>query len=121
MKIAKILSLLGIVAGVFFIIAGINCMDVNYYSGGYLADTSFGADFYTYQYKATRIAAQNVTYLGDAFEGFANAMGWALMGAGILSIGCSLKSFFTGGAKPVNAAPQCDAQQSCNQNDEAQF
>ena len=38
------------------------------YSGSTASNTSFGADFYTYSYRATRYAANNVSKLGELTE-----------------------------------------------------
>lgn len=38
------------------------------YSGTTVTSTSFGADFYTYSYRATRAAAHNINELGESLE-----------------------------------------------------
>lgn len=54
----------GIVAGAIIVIFGFIVLSLDTgYSG--LESTSFGGDFYTYSYRATRVAAQNVCDLAE--------------------------------------------------------
>ena len=78
-KLAKIICLVGIIGGIIVILLGISVMDS--FSGSWSDTyTSFGADFYTYSYKATARAGNNIDALGDMLE---NALGCILIAMGI--------------------------------------
>ncbi|MBR1764412.1 MAG: hypothetical protein IJ746_03360 [Ruminococcus sp.] len=66
MKAKKVFSGVGIVGAAAQIIISVIAIftELEYHSYGYLKDTAFGADFYTYEYDATRKAADNVDHLG---------------------------------------------------------
>jgi len=49
--------------------------------------TTFGADFYTYSYRATRYAANNVDELGETVQG---GLGLVLLVAGVAGVALSL-------------------------------
>lgn len=78
-KLAKIISLVGIAAGVLVIILGFVVM--NSYDGSWSDTfTSFGADFYTYSYKATARAGNNIDEMGDMLQ---TALGCILIAMGL--------------------------------------
>ena len=60
----KTFSIIGIVVGAIVIVFGFIVMGLDTGSS-YLYSTEFGGDFYTYSYKATRIAAENVNALAE--------------------------------------------------------
>lgn len=64
-------SVCGMVMGGFLVLFGIIMLVIASnisFSTPYISDTSFGGDFYTYQYRATRHAAENVSELGELIE-----------------------------------------------------
>lgn len=64
------------------------------FSGDTASSTSFGADFYTYSYRATRYAANNVDALGDYLEQVVNVgAGTALCVTGLFGLLLSLYGF----------------------------
>ena len=93
MKAIKKDCIFGIVIGLLVVAAGL------YMAFGFSKDywgvssdsAEFGADFYTYQYKATAAAANNVEHLGDLTENVAEfgfrAGGFVVVGLG-LAISC---------------------------------
>ncbi len=115
MKIAKkVLSILGIVAGLVSLILGFSVRDL--YTGSWMDSTiSFGADFYTYSYQATAKAVNNVENVADVL---AKGIGNLLIVAGLITmVAFALKTielFAKNGAKapaaPQYAAPQYDPQ-----------
>lgn len=85
MKTRKIWNLIGMILGLVVILAGIvfftQPADCTTTSGSELENTSFGGDFYTYEYKATRQAAHNagraannVYYLSQAMAHYCGAL-----------------------------------------------
>lgn len=115
-KIAKIACLVGVAAGVIMIILGI--MVMGSYSGAW-SDTSvsFGGDFYSYSYKATARAGNNVDELGDML---ATAFGYLLIAMGLFD-GCYFGLKFAMlpapvqepdavPAEPVSEEPAADAE-----------
>ena len=78
-KLAKIVCLVGILAGIVVIILGITVMD-SFHGAWSDTSVSFGADFYSYSYKATARAANNVDELGDLL---ATAFGYLLIAMGL--------------------------------------
>lgn len=57
------------------------------FSGDTASNSSFGADFYTYSYRATRYAANNVDALGDYLEKvISTGVGAAFMVAGLFGL-----------------------------------
>ncbi len=82
-KLAKIIAIIGIAAGILMIILGIVVM--NSYSGSWSSTTtSFGGDFYTYSYKATARAGNNIDEVGDMLQ---LALGFILISMGLFD-GC---------------------------------
>ncbi len=78
-KLARIISLAGVVAGVLVIIFGIIVMGS--YSGSWSdTSTSFGGDFYTYSFRATARAGNNVKNLGEMLQ---QAFGFLLIAMGL--------------------------------------
>ena len=107
-KLLKIVTLLGVLAGVAIMIFGFIVLD-SY--DGYWADTSvsFGGDFYSYSYKATAKAANNVDDLGEMM---AQAMGFLL-----ISIGLTDACFF--GVKFVGLLPEKKEEATAEVTEEA--
>ena len=89
---SAILCLLAVVTGLAMLITGIVFLSGfgSYYSTDSITSTSFGADFYTYEFRATRIAAQNAAatahYVRDMAQLVARCAGAALIFGGILVI-----------------------------------
>lgn len=92
--LGMLLSLSLIALGVYNQMEGFTYLDSDLelqhanYSGNTASSTSFGADFYTYSYRATRYAANNVHSLGSYVEdvvGMASGVGLVVVGlAGLL-------------------------------------
>ena len=86
----KIWNIVGAAIGVVVIIMGIvfAATPANTYSTDSADTASFGADFYTYQYKATKIVAQNAAVtannLREVGEKMALYAGMAFIVAGLL-------------------------------------
>lgn len=77
----KKISIVGVVIGVLTVIVGI--IVLNMYTGSNPTSTSFGADFYTYIYRATRIAASNINDLGKIL---CCGLGFVLISMGLTEI-----------------------------------
>ncbi len=94
-KKRTISTLLGFALGVATIVMGVLVLDCS--TGNYADSATFGADFYTYMYKAGRYAANNITYLAEIVKlGF---------GALLISLGGFEIIFFTSrGRKEVREA-----------------
>lgn len=97
----KFACILGIILSLALISLGIyiladESMPNGDFSGLTVSSTSFGADFYTYSYKATRAAANNVDSLGDFIEDVSVlAVGGGFTIAGVFGL---LLSFYGIGA-----------------------
>ena len=77
-----IFPIIGIIAGVIVIILGLGLID----SGDTASYASFGGDFYSYSYKATRYAANNLSVI-------INALAYLIIAFGLFDIayfGCKL-------------------------------
>ncbi len=102
----KIFSIVGIAVGAMIIIFGIVMIGMSIGSS-YLLSTEFGADFYTYSYRATKAAADNVRALSRiAREGF----GFLLIAIGatdVCAFGCKLADSLDlkKASKPAPVAP----------------
>lgn len=75
-------SVLGIIVGVAAVIFGI----VVFVTNTYLptpSDTSFGGDFYTYSYRATRYVSENLSSIGKMLK---LALGFILITFGLTDI-----------------------------------
>jgi len=87
----KAISIIGLVVGIALVATGMMAMtgslDALNFSGITVDSTSFGGDFYTYSYRATRAAGVNVSRLGDFLE---STIGVALAVAGLLTALVSL-------------------------------
>lgn len=66
-----IYCIIGQAAGIYSLILGID--GISFYGHNYLDKITFGADFYTEIYAATKAAASSIIALGDVMEKFANA------------------------------------------------
>ena len=97
-KKASFRAFLGFVLGVATIIGGIVVLDMT--KGSYADSATFGADFYTYSYRATRYAANNIYALADIVR---TGLGFLL-----ISLGGAEILFFTKfkSVKNENTAPQ---------------
>lgn len=101
-KLTRIISLIGIVAGLLVIIFGIIVMSS--YSGSWSSTTtSFGADFYTYSYQATARAGNNVRELGEMMQ---QAFGFILIAMGLFDCCYFGLKFAAVAAKTPEAAPE---------------
>lgn len=92
-----ILSIVLIALGVYNMLEGFTYVNSGFefasanYSGDTASNSSFGADFYTYSYRATRYAANNVNALGNYLEKVINgASGLGVVIAGLFSLLLSL-------------------------------
>ena len=90
----KIFCILGIIVGIAMIVIGVNAAG---YSVGNTyempLDYTFGADYYTEQYGATRDAALNSAYLGYALQG-ALTFGIAFLGKALAALGAAVICLF---------------------------
>lgn len=97
----KTFSMIGIIAGaIIIIILGIVVLALDT-GTTYVESASFGADFYTYSYKAIKIAAQNVGNLANIAS---KGIGFLLIAIGITDIcvfGCKLADI----KEPPSALP----------------
>ncbi len=96
----KVFCIIGLVVGAHMMIFGFIVMGLEDGST-YLYSTTFGADFYTYSYRATRVAAENVGYLTIIVQ---KGLSFLLIGLGAMDIcmfGCKLGE----GKKAKAAAP----------------
>lgn len=66
-----IYCIIGQAAGIYSLILGID--GISFYGHNYLDKITFGADFYTEIYGATKAATSSIIALGDMMEKFANA------------------------------------------------
>lgn len=79
-----IYCIIGQAAGIYSLILGID--GISFYGHNYLDKITFGADFYTEIYAATKAAASSIIALGDVMEKFANAF--------LICIGIFMLAFF---------------------------
>lgn len=92
-----IFNVLSIIVGIAMIIVGVNFNSnpAGKWTGSSPTSYTFGADYYTEQYEATRIAANNISAtartIGNLSEKLANYVGFAFIFAGILVCLSSLK------------------------------
>ena len=77
----KAFSILGMIFGGVIVVMGIIVLTMD--MGTHLDTASFGGDFYTYSYKATRAAANNVYYLEDIVR---KGIGFLLIALGLTDI-----------------------------------
>lgn len=90
----KIFCIVGIIVGVIMIIMGFSVHGIQETTNYYLPDAfSFGADYYTDQYEATRDAALNVAYLGYDIQDYFN-YGIATLGKFFALLGAVVVCFF---------------------------
>lgn len=85
----------GMVVGVAILVSGLY-MAFGFsssFNGKTPEDASFGADFYTFQYEATQITAQNVNRLGSFTEKAVN-FGFKAGGFAIAAVGLAIGTFF---------------------------
>lgn len=85
----------GMVVGIAILVSGLY-MAFGFsssFNGKTPEDASFGADFYTFQYEATQIAAQNVNRLGTFTEKAVN-FGFKAGGFAIAAAGLAIGTFF---------------------------
>lgn len=92
MEVKKIINIIGALLGIVIVITGIVFVSnpaLSFYTES-ADDVSFGGDFYTYQYKATKeavhntaVTANNIRELGEKIAGYA---GTAFIFGGILCI-----------------------------------
>ncbi len=90
-KLGWVLSVVMVVMGILVMTGALDALD---FSGSTASNTSFGADFYTYSYRATRYAANNVDSLGDFVQ---QVSGLAMIFAG--AAGALLSMYGLGAAK----------------------
>lgn len=109
----KTWNLIGIALGIAILVTGlilIFALPVST-SWDYADYASFGADFYTYQYKATKVVASNTAQISRGLENLseaiATAFGVLLIAVGALTSLNYAKKFFTEGmpevAEPASA------------------
>ena len=91
----KAFSIIGLISGIAIICLGLYIAFSlsNSYNGDTAEYASFGADFYTYEYKATKIAASNVKSLGEYLEKIVSIAGYFIAVMGVATscyFGCKL-------------------------------
>ena len=90
----KIFCIVGIIVGVIMIIMGFSVHGIQETTNYYLPDAfSFGADYYTDQYEATRDTALNIAYLGYDIQDYFN-YGIATLGKFFGLLGAVVVCFF---------------------------
>lgn len=112
LKNKKTWDLIGAILGIIILIVGIVFMASppdHYYTDS--ADyASFGADFYTYQYKATRVVAGNTAVTANNLREMgiaqANYFGFLFIAVGALTVVHYGKKFFTDYVVEVAEVPQ---------------
>lgn len=104
----KVFAVLGMLFGVALLIVGIVMATQSYSIGTYVsASVGFNGDFYTYEYQATAIAAQNVNALSRNLRAFASICGWvvAIVGGIVFCyFGCKLGDANSAAAPSYNSA-----------------
>lgn len=109
LKKKKVWDLIGMILGLVILIAGIvfAATPPESYSTDTAEYASFGGDFYTYEYDATRIAAKNTAVtannLREMGEAMAKYFGFLFMAAGALTTVSYGKKFFV---EDAEEAPQ---------------
>lgn len=97
----KTWNLIGMLVGLAILICGIvfAANPPESYSTDSADYASFGGDFYTYEYDATRVAARNAAATANNIrelgEFLAHGLGAALIAAGALTFVCYGKKFYT--------------------------
>ena len=86
---ARIFSIIGLLAGVMFLIFGIltasgEFVDVGY--GGYLTTNTYGADYYTDSYEAFVYIFNRICSIGYAIEDLGFVLGLAMITTGLVVI-----------------------------------
>lgn len=101
MKNQKLWNFIGLVLGLVIVITGIifACTPADSYSTSYPAkEVEFGADFYTYQYEATRFAAKNTAITANNIRELGHALalyaGFFFIFSGLLVVVYFGKKFF---------------------------
>ena len=130
----KTWNLIGMLVGLAIFICGIvfAANPPESYSTGSTDYASFGGDFYTYEYDATRVAARNAAATANNIrelgEFLAHGLGAALIAAGALTFVCYGKKFCTEAAaaqwedisKPVTEEPAgmpLEAPEECSETE----
>lgn len=90
-KLGWVLSVVMVVMGILVMTGALDSLD---YNGSTASYTTFGADFYTYSYRATRYAANNVDELGELVQ---QVSGLAMIFAG--AAGALISMYGLGAAK----------------------
>ena len=90
-KLGWVLSVVMVLMGILVMTGALDSLD---YDGSTASNTSFGADFYTYSYRATRYAANNVDELGELVQ---QVSGLAMIFAG--AAGALISMYGLGAAK----------------------
>ncbi len=93
-------DLIGVLLGVVILIVGITfyATPPDSFSTSYASSAAFGADFYTYQYDATRIAADNAAVTANNIRELGKTMahyaGFFFIAAGLLTLVHFGKNYF---------------------------
>lgn len=85
MRDNRIVGIIGILFGITICILGFIMLSrVSKYenSAGYLKDTEFGGDFYSYEYKATKVAAENIEIVSKHSELIGIGISYLLLAVG---------------------------------------
>ena len=88
----KAFAIAGMIVGLLFIVLGIVAMvgpSNTYFNGSHTRDVEFGADFYTYQYEATKDVADDVTKLGNFLEKEFDFI-WIIVGGIVILTGAAI-------------------------------
>ena len=104
-------DLIGVILGIVILIAGIAFMKSppESYSTTSTDYATFGGDFYTYEYKATRAAASNAAVTANNIRELgatmAKCFGFLFVAIGSLTTVYYGKKYFTAYAEPVTVVP----------------
>lgn len=119
MKRQKYWNLAGFILGIAVIIVGICFIftPAEHYSTTSVEDTSFGGDFYTYEYAATRAAARNAAITANNIRELSAKLalynGTFLIALGVLMVLYYGKQYFCVASLPPVSCPSS----SCNNSD----
>lgn len=123
LKNKKTWDLIGAILGIVILLAGfiVMCAPAESYSTSLTDYATFGADFYTYQYKATRAVASNAAVAANNLRELSGAQaayfGLLLMAIGALTVVHYGKKYFTEyivevAEEPKEETPEIEAEET---------
>ena len=82
----KVFCVIGMIAGIWMFIYGIQLADNDWYSHGTPADLAFGADYYTESYSVARKVAMNTDSIGYRIGFISRYLGFIVCGFSVVII-----------------------------------